>query len=67
MVTIKDIKDYLSTMPDDTPVLLDKDGWTEDDNQGPFLDVQRIIHQRGLFHKSDQSKFGGGLVLIINN
>lgn len=65
VVTIKDIKEYLSTMPDDTPVELDKDGWLEDELG--TSDVQILIRRRGVFWAQDQSKFGGGLVLIINN
>lgn len=64
-VTVKDIREFLSDLHDDVPVELDKDGWLEDEIQ--HKTPLELLRKRGLFHKMDQSKFGGGMVLIINN
>jgi len=64
-VTVKDLMDFLGTFDPRTHVLLDHDGWMEEDID--TKDVQTLIRQRGLFQTVDQSKFGGTVVLIINN
>lgn len=61
-VLTSDLIAYLQTLPADTEVLLDKDGWMEDDIQP--RDVQQLIRQRGVFTKF---KRGDTTLLLINN
>ena len=63
--TVKDIKEYLSTLSDDVPVFLDKNGWEYDPKF--HKDMQHLIRSSGVFQNWDESKFGGSMTLIINN
>jgi hypothetical protein len=63
--TVKDIKEFLSSLSDDVPVFLDKNGWEYDPEF--HRDMQHLIRSSGVLQKRDESKFGGGMILIINN
>ena len=60
IVTIGDLKEYLSRYPDDMTVDLDKDGWMC--TEIPHNSAVELIAKRGLFHRWD-----GENHLTINN
>lgn len=62
VVTVADLKAYLSKYPDDTPVSLDTDGWCC--TAIPHSTVAELIAQRNLFF---EFKRDGQLRLFINN
>lgn len=65
MVQIKHLINFLQHFQPETPVELDKNFWEDMsvDEENP----QRTQFKNGLFSVRDDSKFGGSLVLIINN
>ena len=64
-VVVQDLIEFLHTFDPMTPVELDKDGWLEDEIE--YDNPVQLIKRRGVFTKIDESKFGGGIVLFINN
>lgn len=64
IITVKDLKEYLSTLPDNTEVHLDKDGWMDDETGIEDPTAAQIIERRGVFHRF---KHDGELTLFINN
>lgn len=59
IITVKDLLDYLQRFPADLRVVLDKDGWMEEEFEHKN-DVLKLIHNRGIFQRFDD-------VLFINN
>ena len=51
IVTVADLKEYLSKFPDDMRVHLDKDGWMYEEIKPET--VQQLIEERGLFGQFD--------------
>ena len=62
IVTVADLKAYLSKYPDNTAVSLDNDGWMCTEIQ--HKTVAELISARGLFY---EFKHAGQLHLFINN
>lgn len=61
-ITVADVVAYLSKLPQDAEVFLDKDGWMEEDFTP--RDPLDLIHKRGLFNFT---RWDGEAYLIINN
>lgn len=59
-VKIKDLIAYLSTLPPEASVHLDKDGWMDDELK--WTTPQQLIEQRGLWHFYNEAGY-----LMINN
>jgi hypothetical protein len=64
IITVKDLKEYLSKFPDDYEVCLDKDGWMENETGIQDPTAVQIIGRRGLFHTFTHE---GKTHLTINN
>lgn len=56
IVTVKDILEYLQQFPADMRVVLDKDGWMEDENDYED-DISKLIHYRGIFQRFENTLF----------
>jgi hypothetical protein len=66
MIQVKDIVNYLSTIPQDMEVVLDKDGWMEEYLPDGAL-PNEVIGGRGLFEIFDGTDYNEGIYLVINN
>ena len=62
-IKVKDLIQYLTSLNPEAEVILDKDGWMEDELPEGY-DNQKIIANRGLFYKSSHA---GHDYVIINN
>lgn len=60
IVTIGDLVTYLSQFPQDAEVILDKDGWMQDEI--PHETAVELVARRGAFQFIKQQGF-----LVINN